>query len=108
MNVLFIIISVILAALVVVSVVAYLKEKTLEEIRGSVYKFFLIAEKKFKESGQGMQKMKWVINQARKLLPSWLQILVTEDTFIHLIQVWFDEIKDLLDDGKSNDSNKGV
>lgn len=102
MNTLFFVLTIIFITLLVVAVVAYCKEKTLDEIRQDVYKLFLKAEHVYEESGTGKQKMKWVVSQARSLLPSWLQIIVTEDLFENLIQIWFDGIKDLLDDGKLN------
>lgn len=102
MNTLFFVLTIIFIVLLVVAVVAYCKEKTLDEIRQDVYKLFLKAEHVYEESGTGKQKMKWVVSQARSLLPSWLQIIVTEDLFEDLIQIWFDGIKDLLDDGKLN------
>ncbi len=106
MNTLFVILTVFFVALFVVSMVAYFKERTLDEIRKDVYNLFLKAEHKYKESGQGQQKMKWVIGRARLLLPTWLQVIMTEDMFEKLIQIWFDGIKDLLDDGKMNSSNQ--
>lgn len=106
MNTLFVILTVLFVALFVISMVAYFKEKTLDEIRKDVYNLFLKAEHKYKESGQGQQKMKWVIGRARQLLPVWLQVIMTEDMFEKLIQIWFDGIKDLLDDGKMNSSNQ--
>lgn len=106
MSTLFIVITIILAVLLVVSVVSYCKEKTLQDIRLDVYTLFLQAEKKYYESGQGEQKMKWVVSKARSLLPPWLQLVMTEDVFIKLIQIWFNGIKDLLDDGKINNNIK--
>lgn len=106
MNTLFVILTVLFVALFVASIVAYFKERTLDEIRKDVYDLFLKAEHKYKESGQGQQKMKWVIGRARLLLPTWLQVIMTEDMFEQLIQIWFDGIKDLLDDGKMNNSNQ--
>ena len=104
MSTLFIVITIFLAVLLVVSIVAYCKEKTLQDIRMDVYKLFLKAEKKYYESGQGEQKMKWVVSKARSLLPPWLQLVMSEDVFIRLVQIWFDGIKDLLDDGKINNN----
>ncbi len=106
MNTLFVILTVFFIALFILSMVAYFKERTLEEIRRDVYNLFLKAEHKYEESGQGEQKMKWVISRARLLLPDWLRLIVTEDMFRKLIQIWFDGVKDLLDDGKMNSSNK--
>ena len=54
---------------------AYIRNKTLEEIREEVYKLFLEAEHMYKESGTGKQKMKWVVSMARMLLPDWAQVL---------------------------------
>ncbi len=101
---------IIIAVVVVVSVIymgySYLKDKTLEQIRGDVYQLVLKAEHMYQESSTGKQKMKWVVSQARKLLPGWLQAIITDEVLQKVIQVWFDEIKDLLDDGKVNGSQK--
>lgn len=95
--------------LIVTLVIAfqYAKYKGLEGIRANVYQLILKAEHMYKESGAGQQKLKWVVQQARGLLPKWLQAIVTEDTLLKIIDVWFDGIKDLLDDGKINGSQKG-
>lgn len=82
----------------------YLRDKTLSEIRADVYQLFLEAEHNPNFTKQGKQKMKWVLQQARGLLPSWAQALIT-DTFLEkVVQTWFDAVKDLLDDGKLNRS----
>lgn len=82
----------------------YFKSKKLDEIRGDVYRYFLKAEHRMKESKAGQQKMKWVLSRARLLLPKWLQVIISDETFEKIVQVWFDQIKDLLDDGKLNHS----
>lgn len=91
---------------VVVMTVTYFKSRSLEDIRSDVYQLILKAEHMYEESGMGKQKMKWVVSQARKLLPTWLQALISEDTLMNIIQVWFDGVKDLLDDGKMNQSGE--
>ena len=101
---------VIIAVLIVASVIwmgyAYLKNRTLDEIRGDVYQLVLKAEHTYRLSSSGKQKMKWVVSQARKLLPGWMQLIISEGMLQKIIQVWFDEVKDLLDDGKMNGSQK--
>ena len=101
---------VIIAVMITISIIymgyTYLKNRTLDEIRGDVYQLVLKAEHTYKESSSGKQKMKWVVCQARKLLPGWLQIIISEEMLEKIIQVWFDEVKDLLDDGKMNGSQK--
>lgn len=99
----------VIAVLVVVTAVVvyqYAKAKGLDGIRKEVYKLFLHAEHIYKESGQGEQKLKWVVQQARSLLPRWLQVIVSEEMLIKVIEEWFAAVKDLLDDGKVNGSRK--
>lgn len=102
------IITILLIVLAVIGVAVcaylYLKEKTLDDVRADVYQLFLAAEHRYKESGAGLQKMKWVISMARALLPKWAQLLFSEEAFGRVIQFWFDAVKDLLDDGKYNQS----
>ena len=82
----------------------YLRNKSLAEIRTDVYQLFLKAEHNFKYTGAGQQKMKWVVQKARSLLPAMVQAFVTEEFLYKVIQAWFDAIKDLLDDGRLNAS----
>lgn len=101
---------VIIAVMIAISIIymgyTYLKNRTLDEIRGDVYQLVLRAEHTYRVSSSGKQKMKWVVSQARKLLPGWIQIIISEEMLEKIIQVWFDEVKDLLDDGKMNGSQK--
>lgn len=94
------------AILTIVIVYQYAKMKGLEGIRKKVYDLFLRAEKRFTESKQGEQKLKWVVQQARGLLPRWLQVVISEEALMTIIDWWFREIKDLLDDGAINGSKK--
>lgn len=87
-------------------VVKYLKNSTLDQLRGDVYQLILRAEHMFTESGKGKQKMEYVVQRARSMLPGWMQVFITEDTLRKTIQMWFDAVKDLLDDGKMNSSSK--
>lgn len=97
---------VILVVVTLVMVFQYLKQKGLEGIRAEVYRLILEAEHTYNSSGQGKQKLKWVVQQARGLLPKWLQVIMSEDTLLKIIDVWFCGVKDLLDDGKINGSQK--
>ena len=101
-----VLIAVIIALLVVTVIITfqYMKANGLEGIRADVYQLILKAEHLYNESGTGKQKFKWVIQQARGLLPKWLQVFITEQALINIVQKWFMGVKDLLDDGKLNDS----
>ena len=94
----------ILAVITVVITFQWLKQRGLVGIRAEVYQLILKAEHMYKESATGKQKMKWVVSQARKLLPNWLQTILNEEALERIIEVWFRGVKDLLDDGKVNDS----
>ena len=101
-----IVVIAILLIMTIVVVIQYIKQKGLNGIREDVYQLILRAEHMYNESGAGKQKFDWVIQQARGLLPKWLQMLVPESVLRNLVQKWFDGIKDLLDDGKVNGSQK--
>lgn len=88
--------------------IMYLKKKTLEDIRKDVYQLFLKAEHLMRDSGDGETKMEWVIDQTYLFLPRFVQFFVTRNMLKVLFEKWFLEIKDLLDDGKNNDSAKFI
>lgn len=96
-----------LAILLIVTIVIAIqciRQKGLDGIRADVYQLILTAEHMYTESGAGKQKFEWVIQQARGLLPKWLQAIITTELLRNTIQKWFVGVKDLLDDGKVNGS----
>ena len=100
------VVTIVIAAFLVKVIIGYIKQKGLEGIRYDVYKLFLEAEHTFIASGQGEQKLNYVIHLARSMLPPVAQLFITDEVLRAAIQLWFDGIKDLLDDGKINDSIK--
>lgn len=98
----------VITALIIVflikKLVDYIARRGLEGIRYDVYKLFLEAEHTFMASGQGQQKLDYVIHLARAMLPPVAQLFVSEKMLREIVQIWFDGIKDLLDDGKLNGS----
>lgn len=105
-TIMVIILAVLTALVAGVSLWVYIRDKTIDEIRVNVYQLFLKAEHAYKESGAGKQKMRYVVSQARKLLPSWLQYFITDEFLESIVEQWFRAIKDLLDDGKMNGSEE--
>lgn len=101
-----IITAAILLIVTIVMAVQYLRLKALDGIREDVYQLILKAEHTYNESEQGKQKFKYVVQQARGLLPGWLQIFVTQEFLEKLIEKWFRGVKDLLDDGKINGTQR--
>ena len=100
------IVLLVLLVVPIVIAVQYAKQKGLDGIRNDVYELILKAEHLYNESGAGKQKFEWVIQQARSLLPKWLQVFLSESTLNQIVQSWFIGIKDLLDDGKINGSQE--
>lgn len=86
--------------------VNYIRYKGLDGIREDVYQLILLAEKNFKGNKEGQEKFEFVIRQTIKLMPAWLQLFVTEKALRAIVQTWFNGVKDLLDDGKINESQK--
>ena len=84
----------------------YLRDKSLNDIRADVYQLFLKAEHDPELMESGKKKMKWVLNMARSLLPGWAQIIITDTFLERIVEGWFQAVKDLLDDGKLNGSEK--
>ena len=101
-----ILIIVVALAVLGVCLYVYFRDKSLREIRADVYQLFLRAERRFTQTGQGKQKMKWVIGKARGLLPSWAQKIISDELLYKVFEGWFRAVKDLLDDGKLNKSEK--
>lgn len=91
---------------VCITVYLYIKDNTLEGIREDAYQLFLRAEHEL-EDKIGLEKMQWVLSQIRSLMPYWARFFITDATMKYVVQMWFDAVKDLLDDGKYNKSTKG-
>lgn len=102
--VLFLVVTIVVV-MAVVMLLNYLKNKNVSKIRADVYQLILKAEHLFKESKSGQQKLKWVVQQARGLLPKWVQGFISEECLMSIIDTWFRGVKDLLDDGKMNGSS---
>ena len=101
-----ILLVVIVLGLTLFFIYSYMKMKGLDGIRADVYQLILMAEHRYEQSCTGQQKLKWVVQQARGLLPPWLQLVISEDTLMNIVNEWFLGVKDLLDDGKVNNSQK--
>ncbi len=94
-----------IAIIVAIILLAYMLIKLNKTIRKKAYKLFLIAEHNFL-SGEGEEKLNYVVSNIYQYLPSIIKLFISESTLKVIIQKMFDEIKDLLDDGKINKSNE--
>lgn len=102
MNVISVLLIFSIIAAFIVTAWVYVKNRTLDDIRDDVYALFLKAEHRYTESGSGKQKMEFVIQRARSMLPSWARLFITDEVLEAAVEMWFRAIKDLLDDGKLN------
>lgn len=82
-----------------------MQELGLERIREIVYQAFLKAEHTF-QHGDNKAKFDYVIEVAKNALPSPFNMFITEKLLREVVQLWFDLVKDLLDDGKINLSKR--
>lgn len=92
---------VIIAAVIIFVGVKMLQKIGLERIRHIVYDGFVKAENGFKY-GDNTQKFNYVVQLARSHLPAPFNLLITESLLESVVQLWFDLIKDILDDGRIN------
>ena len=97
------VVAFIFIAIVLVGIIYLLVKKLqnmgLEKIRATVYNAFIEAEHNF-QYGDNEQKFEYVVNLARSHLPIPFSMFITQDLLKKVVQLWFDLVKDLLDDGK--------
>ena len=95
------IIGVIIAIFVLIK---WVRDTGLENIRGEVYQLFLKAEHNF-QHGENKEKFEYVIAAAKEMIPMPYSLFITETLLRSVTQTWFDLVKDLLDDGKLNNTS---
>lgn len=95
-NATLILITLILLLITALAVYSYYKAEGIEGVRKYVYNWILEAEQRY-EHGENAQKLSYVVHLARSALPAWLSPFITDTTLRALINIWFREIKRLLD-----------
>ncbi len=90
-----------IAILVVIILLAYMLIKLNKNVRLKAYELFLKAEHSIND---GECKMNYVVENIYLYLPTMIRIFVSEESLKRIVQKMFNEIKDLLDDGKRNGS----
>lgn len=102
-----ILVAIAIIALFVFTCVKLYKEKgklaMLEYVRQQAYKLMLLAEKKYGQ-GHGEFKFNYVIERLYPILPNTFKVIFTEEELEDMVQNWYMEAKDYLDDGQANDS----
>lgn len=90
--------------ILVLAVMVYVAIKVMQKIgmskvRSIAYDGFVAAEEQF-NSGEGKQKLEYVVNLARSSIPAPFNIFITTNTVTKVVQLWFDLCKNLLDSGR--------
>lgn len=78
--------------------------KKWEQLRAAAYRLMLQAEKTFTGSKRGQEKFEYVFQKVYSLIPFWLQFFFPPGELKELLQEWFNDIKDYLNDSKINGS----
>lgn len=94
---------VLLGLLILCIFILYLVVRFNTTVRKDIYEWFLIAEHQLKN---GDERMQYVLDNTYDFLPIPLKVFINRSTYGNIVQKFFDEVHDLLDDGKRNKSNK--
>ncbi len=85
---------------VVVLVFVYLRNKSISDIRKDLYEVFLKLEHSITGTKVGQERLNEAVTAAYEMLPKWVRFFVSKERLRKTVDKWFNEIKDLLDDGK--------
>lgn len=83
-----------IAFFILLGFLCYLIKK--EGLRPVVVGLIFSAEKMFKH-GENQKKLKWVLNEIIKLIPSPFNLLISSDSIIDFIEEIFEVVKPLMD-----------
>lgn len=87
----------------IIVLILFLLIKFSVKFRKIAYKLFVKAEEEYK-SGEGEEKMNYVVSNIHSILPGCVSMFIPEAVLKKILQCFFNELKDVLDDGKFNKS----
>lgn len=88
-----------ITALICILTVKIMQTIGMEKVRKFVYDKFVEAENKFKQ-GENTEKFEYVVNLTKQAIPAPFNFFITESFMRKVIQLWFNLVKDLLDNGR--------
>ena len=94
-----IILIVLISVFIIVVSVRVVQELGLESVRRVAYRGFEVAEQEFNK-GENKEKFNFVVSIVRDSMPTPFKPFITDKLLRRTIQLWFDLMKDFLDDGK--------
>lgn len=95
----------VVSSFIIFLLVKLLQKIGIEKVREVVYKGFVEAEVKFLYE-ENHEKFEYVVDLAKSSIPLPFSLFITDKLLRHMIQLWFDLCKDMLDDGVINNSQR--
>lgn len=96
---------IIILGVLAIMLILFLLIKFSTKFRKKAYELFIKAEKEY-NSGEGSEKMEYVVSSIHSWLPGYVSMFIPETVLKKILQWLFNELKDILDDGKFNESTK--
>ncbi len=98
--------AVILVAIIALALVLdKIINKKWDELRTAAYEFIKFAEETIVGYKKGNDRFNFVISKLYdKLIPNWLKVFFPEEVLRRKLQEYFNDIKDILDNGKKDGS----
>ena len=97
------IIIILLTALFCYIAIKIMQTIGMEKVRKTVYDGFVLAENQFNH-GENAEKFNYVVELAKKAVPAPFNVFITESLLRKMVQLWFDLCKNLLDDGRNQNT----
>jgi hypothetical protein len=89
--------------LIVIAFLIYLRIRGLDGMRKDAYELFRKVEKLYSDD-EGTEKMDYVVDAIYAKLPTALQMFLPVSVLRKILQKWFTDIKDFLDNGEMDKS----
>ena len=89
----------VITALICILAVKIMQTIGMEKVRKFVYQKFVEAENRFQQ-GENTEKFEYVVNLTKQAIPAPFNFFITERFMRNVIQLWFNLVKDLLDNGR--------
>ena len=96
---------VVITAVICVITVKIMQTIGMEKVRKKVYDAFCEAENRFMQ-GQNEEKFEHVVSVIKPIIPAPFNFFITEKFLRKVVQLWFNLVKDLLDNGRVDSSVK--
>lgn len=99
--------SVLIFAIAIVFIVMILVNKNYQLLRAEAFRLMMQVEKKNTVSTAGYKKFEKVYNTLYDVyIPSWFRVFYSKEDMREILQYWYEELKDYLDNGILDNSTQ--